>query len=459
MPTRTISATSADAYRGEMERAIADIDRWRRAGYRVVVLHTGHGPAQRMVEVLAEHDVPARLVEDVQDAADLTDSVVTVTCGAIDHGFVDETNRLVVLTGEDLSGQKASTRDMRKMPARRKKQIDPLELNAGDYVVHEQHGVGRFVEMKQREVGGAVREYLVLEYGASKRGGPADRLYVPADALDQVTRYVGGEQPSLDRLGGADWTKRKNKARKAVREIAAELIKLYAARQATKGYAFGPDTPWQRELEDAFPFHETPDQLTTVDEVKGDMMRTVPMDRLVCGDVGYGKTEIAVRAAFKAVQDGKQVAVLVPTTLLVTQHLSTFTERMSGFPVVLKGLSRFQTDAEAREVIAGLPGGIGRHRGRHAPAAQPRHPDEGPRADHRRRGAALRRRAQGADEAAADVGRRAVDVGDPDPAHARDGDHRHPRDVHDHHPAGGAAPGADLRRRLRGPPDRRRRTP
>jgi transcription-repair coupling factor (superfamily II helicase) len=221
--------------------------------------------------------------------------------------------------------------------------------------------------MRQREVGGAVREYLVVEYGASKRGGPPDRLFVPADALDQVTRYVGGEQPSLDRLGGADWAKRKGRARKAVREIAAELIKLYAARQATQGHAFGPDTPWQRELEDAFPFTETPDQLSTVDEVKSDMRQRVPMDRLICGDVGYGKTEIAVRAAFKAVQDGKQVAVLVPTTLLVTQHLSTFTERMSGFPVIIKALSRFQTDTEAREVIEGLGLGtvdivIGTHR-------------------------------------------------------------------------------------------------
>ena len=273
----------------------------------------------------------------------------------------------MLLTGDDLTGQSSSTRDMRRMPARRKRQIDPLELTAGDYVVHEQHGVGRFVEMKQREVAGATREYLVLEYGASKRGGPPDRLYVPADALDQVTRYVGGEQPALDRLGGADWSKRKNRARKAVREIAAELIKLYAARQATQGYAFGPDTPWQRELEDAFPFTETPDQLSTVDEVKLDMRRTVPMDRLVCGDVGYGKTEIAVRAAFKAVQDGKQVAVLVPTTLLVQQHLSTFSERMGAFPVVIKGLSRFQTDSEAKEVVAGLADGsvdivVGTHR-------------------------------------------------------------------------------------------------
>jgi transcription-repair coupling factor (superfamily II helicase) len=367
VPTRGLPAHPVDAYRGEVERAVTDLDRWRRDGYRVVVIHAGHGPAERMREVLAEHDVPARVVESIDEVRDLPESVVTITCGCSDHGFVDDANRLVVLTGEDLSGQKASTRDMRKMPARRKRQIDPLELKAGDYVVHEQHGVGRFVEMKQREVGGAVREYLVLEYGASKRGGPPDRLYVPADALDQVTRYVGGEQPSLDRLGGADWTKRKNRARKAVREIAAELIKLYAARQATQGYAFGPDTPWQRELEDAFAFTETPDQLTTVDEVKADMMRTMPMDRLICGDVGYGKTEIAVRAAFKAVQDGKQVAVLVPTTLLVTQHLSTFSERMSGFPVVLKALSRFQSDSEARAVIEGLADGsidivVGTHR-------------------------------------------------------------------------------------------------
>ncbi|MDE0777441.1 MAG: transcription-repair coupling factor [Nocardioides sp.] len=356
-----------DSYRGDVEKALTDIEGWRSEAYRVLVVHPGHGPAERTVEALTEREVPARLADGVETLDDLPVGTVVVTCGSTVKGFLDVTNRLVLLTGEDISGQKASTRDMRKMPARRKKQIDPLELKAGDYVVHEQHGVGRFVEMKQREVQGAKREYLVLEYGSTKRGAPPDRLYVPADALDQITRYVGGEQPSLDRLGGADWAKRKGRARKAVREIAAELIKLYAARQATKGYAFGPDTPWQRELEDAFPFTETPDQLSTVDEVKSDMRQTVPMDRLVCGDVGYGKTEIAVRAAFKAVQDGKQVAVLVPTTLLVTQHLSTFGERMAGFPVSVKGLSRFQTDKEAKEVIAGLADGtvdivVGTHR-------------------------------------------------------------------------------------------------
>jgi transcription-repair coupling factor (superfamily II helicase) len=363
---RTLAAVPVDGYRGDLERAVTDLRGWLADGARVVVTHPGHGPAERMVEVLAEHDVPARLVEPDADATP-EPHVVTVTCATLAHGFVAESLGLVLVTGDDLSGQRGATRDASRMPARRKRQIDPLELTKGDYVVHEQHGVGRFVEMRQREVHGATREYLVLEYGASKRGGPPDMLFVPADSLDQVTRYVGGEQPSLDRLGGSDWGKRKNRARRAVREIAAELIKLYAARQATQGFAFGPDTPWQRELEDAFPFHETPDQLTTVDEVKGDMRRVVPMDRLVCGDVGYGKTEIAVRAAFKAVQDGKQVAVLVPTTLLVQQHYTTFAERMGAFPVTIRALSRFQTEKEAREVADGLREGsvdivIGTHR-------------------------------------------------------------------------------------------------
>ncbi|MEI2714463.1 MAG: transcription-repair coupling factor [Nocardioides sp.] len=354
---------AAPAYAGDLPRAVADLTHWRAEGYRILITHPGHGPVQRTIEVLGEHDLPARQ----GDLPEVADGVVSVTTAELAHGFVDDRAKLVLLTGDDISGQRSTTRDMRAMPARRKRTIDPLELKPGDYVVHEQHGVGRFVEMRQREAAGATREYLVMEYGAAKRGAPPDRLFVPADSLDQVTRYVGGEQPSLDRLGGADWSKRKNRARKAVREIAAELIKLYAARQATKGHAFGPDTPWQGELEDAFPFTETPDQLSTVEEVKADMRRAVPMDRLVCGDVGYGKTEIAVRAAFKAVQDGKQVAVLVPTTLLVTQHTSTFAERMSAFPVVIKPLSRFQSDREAREVIAGLADGsidivVGTHR-------------------------------------------------------------------------------------------------
>jgi transcription-repair coupling factor (superfamily II helicase) len=281
---------------------------------------------------------------------------------------VSEGHRIALLTETDLLGQAGpSTKGERRMPSRRRNTVDPLQLRTGDYVVHEQHGVGRYVEMIQRTVQGATREYLLIEYAPSRRGHPGDRLFVPTDQLDQVTKYVGGEQPALHRLGGADWQKAKGRARKAVKEIAAELIRLYAARTSAPGFAFGPDTPWQRELEDAFPYVETPDQLGAIDEVKHDMELTIPMDRLICGDVGYGKTEIAVRAAFKAVQDGKQVAVLVPTTLLVNQHLSTFTERYASFPVTVAALSRFQSNREAEEVKTRLVDGsldvvIGTHR-------------------------------------------------------------------------------------------------
>jgi transcription-repair coupling factor (superfamily II helicase) len=253
------------------------------------------------------------------------------------------------------------------MPSRRRGGIDPLQLTPGDYIVHEQHGVGRYVEMTSRTVAGSTRDYLVIEYAPSKRGQPADRLYLPTDQLDEVTRYSGGEAPALHRLGGADWAKAKGRARKAVKDIAAGLIRLYQARMASPGHAFGQDTPWQRELEDAFPYVETPDQLAAVDEVKSDMEKAVPMDRLICGDVGYGKTEIAVRAAFKAVQDGRQVVVLAPTTLLAAQHYATFSERYAPFPVIVRPLSRFQSDKEVSGTLAGLAEGkvdvvIGTHR-------------------------------------------------------------------------------------------------
>ncbi len=363
--TLVVQATAAEAYRGDTGRAMDDVREWLRAGWRVVVVTEGHGPAERLHERLREAGLAARL--DAALDVEPDPAVVHVTRASIEHGFVHAELGLVLLTESDLVGQRASTKDMRRMPSKRRHVVDPLQLRAGDYVVHEQHGVGRYVEMMQRTVAGATREYLVIEYAASKRGQPADRLYVPSDQLDQVTRYVGGEAPSLHRLGGSDWAKAKGRARKAVREIAAELIRLYSARLASPGYAFGPDTPWQHELEDAFPYVETPDQLAAIVDVKADMELPVPMDRLVCGDVGYGKTEIAVRAAFKAVQDGKQVAVLVPTTLLVQQHQSTFSERYANFPVVVQPLSRFQTDSEADAVVAGLAAGsvdivIGTHR-------------------------------------------------------------------------------------------------
>ena len=363
--TRAVDIAPAPLYRGDTERAVADIRGWLGEQRRVVVVTPGAGQAARTAELLAEHDVAARL-HDVLPL-DPDRGIVHLAQGCLGHGLMSSGQALVVLTHDDLVGQRAASRGDRRMPARRKREVDPLQLATGDLVVHDQHGVGRYVEMAQRTVQKATREYLVLEYAPSRRGQPGDRLFVPTDQLDQVSRYVGGEQPALDKLGGGDWVRRKGRARRAVRQIAAELIKLYAARQATKGHAFGPDTPWQRELEEVFAYVETPDQLSTVEDVKRDMERTVPMDRLVCGDVGCGKTEIAVRAAFKAVQDGKQVAVLVPTTLLVQQHTETFAERFAQFPVVLKALSRFQTDAEAKQVVAALAGGsvdvvIGTHR-------------------------------------------------------------------------------------------------
>ena len=362
--TLKLGMHAPDTYRGDTARALADTKQWLADGWRTVFVTEAHGPAARTVEVLGGEGIAARLDAEL---GEITPALVHVACGSLDNGFIDPSLKLAVLTETDLSGQKAAAKELGRMPARRRKTIDPLTLEAGDFIVHEQHGVGRYIEMVQRTVQGATREYLLVEYAPAKRGQPGDRLYIPTDQLEQVTKYVGGEAPTLHRLGGADWTKTKARAKKAVKEIAADLIKLYSARMAAPGHTFGPDTPWQRELEDAFPYAETPDQLTTIAEVKEDMQKSVPMDRLICGDVGYGKTEIAVRAAFKAVQDGKQVAVLVPTTLLVQQHFGTFTERYGQFPVNVKALSRFQTDTEAKAVLEGLREGsvdlvIGTHR-------------------------------------------------------------------------------------------------
>ncbi|MSS85100.1 transcription-repair coupling factor [Actinomycetaceae bacterium WB03_NA08] len=342
-------------YRADFRQAAQDLAELAALGWTLVLTTPGHGAARRLTQLLLDAEVPARLEEELPLDPQL--GLVHVVPVAAGVGFVMEESKLAVFTEQDLTGGRSggTTRDMRKMPARRKGKLDPLSLRPGDFIVHEQHGIGRFLEMESRVVPGtnAKRDYLVVEY-AGARGRPADVLYVPTSSLDQVSKYTGSDEPRLSRMGGADWAKTKKRAKAAVKEIAAELVRLYAARQSMKGHAFSPDTPWQRELEDSFPYVETPDQLLTIDEVKADMERDVPMDRLLTGDVGYGKTEIAVRAAFKAVQDGKQVAVLVPTTLLVQQHVDTFTERFAGFPINIGALSRFSTKKEADEVRQGL---------------------------------------------------------------------------------------------------------
>ena len=369
-----VPASAVPSFHGNVDGATAHVGALLADGWRVVVAASGAGLVDRARDVLAERGIAARTVDTLDDAPE--PGVAIAVPASLESGFEVAESKFAVLTEAEFYGRTigADGRVVKKLASRRKNVVDPLQLKAGDVVVHSTHGIGRFLELVQREVssGGrnavkTTREYLVLEYAPSKRGHPGDKLFVPTDQLDLLSKYVGGDAPTLSKMGGSDWAAAKGKARKAVRDIAVELVKLYSARMAAKGYAFGPDTPWQRELEEAFPFAETPDQLQTIDEIKADMEKPIPMDRLLSGDVGFGKTEVAVRAAFKAIQDGKQVAMLVPTTLLVKQHLETFQERFAGFPVKVRPLSRFQTDKEARDTLAGITDGtvdmvIGTHR-------------------------------------------------------------------------------------------------
>ena len=354
-----------DPLRADMDRAINALQSAVDAGFSIIFSAAGQGMAERYAGIFRNADLPVVIVPELR--AIPTKGSVHITQSAIAHGFTSQSARILFITERDLTGSKASAKDGARMPSKRKQAVDPLELRAGDFVVHEQHGIGRYVEMVQRTIGGITREYLVIEYAPAKRGQPGDRVFVPTDTLEQVSKYIGGESPTVHRIGSGEWQKAKGRARKAVKQIAGELIRLYAARTSSPGFAFSPDTPWQRELEDAFSYIETPDQLSTIEEVKRDMEKPYPMDRIICGDVGYGKTEIAIRAAFKAVQDGKQVAVLVPTTLLVQQHEKTFSERYAGFPLRVAGLSRFNSAKESKDILAELAAGsvdvvIGTHR-------------------------------------------------------------------------------------------------
>nr|WP_194717098.1 transcription-repair coupling factor [Microbacterium sp. CFBP 13617] len=369
-----VKADPVPSYQGNVDGATSHVGLLLADGWSVVVTASGPGMVDRARDVLAERGIAARRVDEVRTPPE--PGVAHVVCAPLERGFHLPEAKFAVITETEFYGRSVSgdNRGPKKLASRRRNVVDPLQLKPGDVVVHATHGIGKFLELTQREVssGGrnavkTTKEYLVLEYAPAKRGYPGDKLFVPTDQLDLLSKYVGGEAPTLSKMGGGDWAAAKGRARKAVRDIAVELVKLYSARMASKGYAFGPDTPWQRELEEAFPFAETLDQLQTIDEIKADMEKPIPMDRLLSGDVGFGKTEVAVRAAFKAIQDGKQVAMLVPTTLLVKQHLETFAERFAGFPVTVRPLSRFQSDKEAKATLAGITDGtvdmvIGTHR-------------------------------------------------------------------------------------------------
>jgi transcription-repair coupling factor (superfamily II helicase) len=353
-----VTARGWDPVVGDGQRLIDQLRELRDGGYRVVVGADGPGSADRLEGLLADHGVS--LTRTSPDSDELLRPGTYLVVAPLERGFILPELKVAVLSERDLTGRRRAHR-----AARTRRRTDAArffdDLAPGDHVVHHQHGVARYGGMVKRAIGGVERDYLLLEY----RGN--DKLYVPSDQIDAVRHYTGGESPSLSRLGGGEWTKTKAKVRSAVQEIAQELVVLYQKRVNTPGTAFTPDTPWQHELEDAFPYQETADQLRAIGDVKADMEADRPMDRLVCGDVGFGKTEVAIRAVFKAVQDGKQAAVLVPTTLLAQQHFQTFSERYAGYPIRVEMLSRFLTGAQAKKVIEGIGSGevdvvIGTHR-------------------------------------------------------------------------------------------------
>jgi transcription-repair coupling factor (superfamily II helicase) len=374
-----LTARPWDTFRGDVVAAAQTVRRYLAGGedrdpMTVVLTTVGHGPALRLAEVLRAEGVPVDVpAADADGPAIPTrpDGRARIVESTLRAGFVSEDLGICLLGEFDLFGPRR-TRAGRRLPSRRAAAQTVIDLEPGDPVVHSTHGVGRYVGMVTRELRGTTtlgggtagtitRDYVIVEYA----GG--DRLFVPSDQVDALAKYVGGEDPKVMRMGGADWERARGKVKAAVEEMAGELIRLYQARMHSPGHAFSPDTTWQTELEQSFPHPETPDQAEAIDAVKQDMEAPIPMDRLICGYVGFGKTEVAVRAAAKCIFDGKQCAVLVPTTLLAQQHGETFGERFSGFPVAIKVLSRFASAAEQKETLDGLAAGtvdlvIGTHR-------------------------------------------------------------------------------------------------
>jgi transcription-repair coupling factor (superfamily II helicase) len=354
--TTVIQARQWDAVVGDGTKLAAQLGELNREGYRINVCAEGKGTGARITASLNEAGFNVPFDED--GTLDVSKPGMRVVVQPLERGFVLPSIKLAVLAESDVTGRR---RAHRRAKPRRGSEGFFEDLKPGDYVVHYQHGVAKYGGMVKRAIGGVERDYLLLEY----RGG--DKLYVPSDQIDAVRHYTGGESPSLNKLGGSDWQKTKARVKQEVRRIAQELVVLYRRRVTTPGYAFPEDTPWQHEMEEAFPYQETPDQLKAIAEVKADMEDGKPMDRLVCGDVGFGKTEVAIRAVFKAVQDGKQVAILVPTTLLAQQHFQTFSERFAGYPMRVEVISRFLTPGQAKKVLEGCADGsvdviIGTHR-------------------------------------------------------------------------------------------------
>ncbi|MGH8871398.1 MAG: transcription-repair coupling factor, partial [Acidimicrobiia bacterium] len=342
-----------DAVPGDPESVASELSRLLGRGVDTVIAMDGDAAADRVARALAEQGLALDRLQVLESSRS---AVVPV---GIHRGFVAPSIGVAVLGEQEIAGRRRAHRRIGRVGSAVSQQY--RDLTEGDYVVHHQHGIGRFEGLVSRTMAGIERDYLVIRYAAE------DRLYVPVDQLAAVRRYTGGEAPRVSRMGGKDWSEQKTKVRKAVAAVAQQVVELHRQRAAASGHTYDPDTPWQREMEGAFPYEETHDQSRAIVDVKTDMESGMPMDRLVFGDVGYGKTEVAIRAAFKAVQAGKQVAILAPTTLLAQQHHQTFAERFQSYPVRVEALSRFLTPKQQKTVVAGLATGevdvvIGTHR-------------------------------------------------------------------------------------------------
>ncbi len=357
----SINGKSVNSYQNSFELLIKDLKKWQKDGYRVVLLTASRTRASRLAADLREYDLHAYCPDD--PSKPVRRGEILVTYGKLHKGFEYPAIRFVVITESDMFGGEKRAKRHKKYANEGSRISSFSELSIGDYVVHEDHGLGIYRGIEKIEQDHVIKDYIKVEYGD---GG---NLYIPATRLDGIQKYAGSgtRKPKLSKLGGGEWAKTKTKVRSAVNDVAKELVELYAVRQSSEGYQYGPDTVWQKEFEEMFPYEETEDQIAAIEDVKRDMESRKIMDRLICGDVGYGKTEVALRAAFKAVQEGKQVVFLVPTTILAQQHYNTFIQRMKDFPVRVDMLSRFCTPAQIRDTLDGLKKGfvdivIGTHR-------------------------------------------------------------------------------------------------
>lgn len=355
-----LEVQSIQSYHRNFELLVRDLKRWKRSKYRMVLVANSRTRAEHLAKDLQEYELPAVVTESMERTAE--PGQIVVCFGNLHSGVEYPLIKFVILSESDIFGE-TKKRRKKKREYSGQKLNSFMDLNIGDYVVHENHGLGVYKGIEKIEVDKVEKDYIKIEYS----GG--DNLYILATQLDMIQKYAGADakQPKLNKLGGQEWHRTKSRVRGAVKDLAEDLLKLYAARQSQEGFAYGPDTIWQREFEEAFPYEETDDQLLAIEATKRDMESWRIMDRLICGDVGYGKTEVAIRAAFKAVQDGKQVALLVPTTILAQQHYNTFVQRMKDYPVVIRAMSRFRTKTEQAETVRELKKGmvdilIGTHR-------------------------------------------------------------------------------------------------